>query len=75
MIDIVERSKHQFELFLHFVNKQYDPMLQPEIKRYVMNIDKDSQEFLVQLQREVEANSQFYSKVCNWMQEKESKGE
>ena len=47
MIDIVEKSKNEIELVLHFVNKDYSPLKSPEIKRFVMNLDYNTQEFLV----------------------------
>ena len=65
MIDIVEKGKKEIEIIMHFVNKHYNPLLSPDIKRYRMNIDGDSQEFLVQLEREIQANSQFINKVSN----------
>ncbi len=63
MIDIVERSKKEIEVIMHFVNKKYDPMLMPEIKRYRMNLDEATQEFLILFESEVEQKSQFYSMV------------
>ena len=63
MIDIVERSKKEIEVIMHFVNKRYDPMLSPEIKRYRMNLDEHTQEFLLLFESEVELKSQFYSMV------------
>ena len=40
MIDILERGKREIELVLHFVNKQFNPMLSPQIKRYRMQLDE-----------------------------------
>ena len=63
MIDIVERSKKEIEVIMHFVNKQYDPLQSPEIKRYRMNLDEQTQQFLILFESEIEKNSQFYSMV------------
>ncbi|CDW76654.1 UNKNOWN [Stylonychia lemnae] len=67
MIDVLERGKKEIEIIMHFVNKQYNPMMSPDIKRYRMNIDADTQQFLVSFQREVEKNSKFYLKVAQDM--------
>lgn len=48
---------------MHFVNKDFNPMMSPQIKRYRMNIDTETQEFLVKFQKEVEKNSKYYQKV------------
>lgn len=42
MIDVVERGKKEIEIIMHFVNKQYNPMIKPDIKRYRMNLDEDT---------------------------------
>ena len=42
MIDIVERSKKEIEVIMHFVNKDLNPLLSPEIKRYRMNLDENT---------------------------------
>jgi hypothetical protein len=65
MIDIVERGKKEIEVIMHFVNKQYNPMMSPVIKRYMMNIDTETQDFLMNLEREIQINSQFYTKVSS----------
>jgi hypothetical protein len=39
MIDIVERSKKEIELVMHFVNKFYNPTMSPVIKRFRMTLD------------------------------------
>ena len=52
MIDIVERGKNEIELIMHFINKNYSPLQSPEIKRYRMNVDEHTQEFLVLLEQE-----------------------
>ncbi len=53
MIDIVERSKKEIEVIMHFVNKDCNPLLSPEIKRYRMNLDELTQEFLIIFESEV----------------------
>ncbi len=63
MIDILERGKKEIEVIMHFVNKQYNPIMSPEIKRYRMNLDEQTQEFLINLEKEIQINSQFYNKV------------
>jgi hypothetical protein len=40
MIDIFEISKTEIELIMHFVNKELNPLQNPEIKRYRMHIDE-----------------------------------
>lgn len=68
MIDIVERGKKEIEIIMHFVNKQYNPMMSPEIKRFRMNLDEISQEFLIRFEKEVEERSKFYAKVNSFNQ-------
>ena len=63
MIDILERGKREIELVLHFVNKQFNPMLSPQIKRYRMQLDEATQQFLIQFEKEVTNKSKFYSNV------------
>ena len=46
MIDILERGKKEIEIILHFVNKNLNPMEMPVIKRYRMNVDETTFEFL-----------------------------
>jgi hypothetical protein len=53
MIDILERGKKEIEVIMHFVNKQYNPIMSPEIKRYRMNLDEQTQEFLINLEKEI----------------------
>jgi len=36
MIDVLERGKKEIEVVMHFVNKQCNPMMSPEIKKYRM---------------------------------------
>ena len=60
MIDIVEKGKKEIELYLHFINKEYSPFQSPEIKRYIMNLDESTQEFLILLEHEVMRISTYY---------------
>ena len=60
MIDIVERGKNELELIMHFINKNYSPLQSPEIKRFRMNVDEHTQEFLMRLEEETQKNSKFY---------------
>jgi hypothetical protein len=53
MIDIVEKGKKEIELILHFVNKNLNPLESPNIKRYRMNLDEDTQLFLINLEKEI----------------------
>jgi len=53
MIDILERSKKEIELILHFVNKNLNPCEKPVIKRYRMDVDEATQEFLLSLEQEI----------------------
>lgn len=69
MIDIVEKGKKEIEIVMHFVNKQYNPMMSPVIKKYRMNLDENAQLFLVNLQREIEINNQFFKKVNDFKAE------
>ncbi len=39
-IDIIEKGKREIEIIMHFVNKQYNPMMSPSIKRYRMALDQ-----------------------------------
>ncbi len=59
-VDIVERTKKDFELILHFVNEKYDKMGMPVIKRYLMNIDEKSEKFLHRLEFAMTRVSKFY---------------
>ena len=65
MIDVVEKGKKEIEVIMHFVNKEFNPMMSPEIKRYRMNLDEQTQEFLVNLEKDIEVCSRFYNKVHN----------
>ena len=49
---------------MHFVNKDLNPLLRPDIKKYRMDLDSNTQEFLVLLEKEVAARSDFYAKVA-----------
>lgn len=42
MIDIVEKGKKEIELIMHFVNKHYNPLESPVIKRYRMSLDRNT---------------------------------
>jgi hypothetical protein len=42
MIDIFEHGKKEIEVLMHFVNKNYNPMEAPKIKRYRMSIDSNT---------------------------------
>ena len=69
MIDIVEKGKKEIEIIMHFVNKQYNPMMSPVIKKYRMNLDESSQQFLINLQREIDINNSFFRKVNDFKAE------
>ena len=60
MIDIIEKGKTELELILHFINKDYSPLQSPIIKRFIMSVDAQTQEFLILLEQEVAKNSQYY---------------
>ena len=60
MIDIVERGKKEIEIILHFVNAKLNPYEKPVIKRYRMNVDAETQEFLQTLEEEVHKNSKYF---------------
>lgn len=60
MIDIVERGKKEIELILHFINKEYSPWKSPQIKKYIMPVDENTQEFLVMLEQEVMKSAEYY---------------
>ena len=65
MIDIVERGKKEIEVVMHFVNKQYNPTMSPTIKRFRMILDQSTQDFLINLQREISSCSYLVNKVAN----------
>ena len=65
MIDIVERGKKEIEVVMHFVNKQYNPTMSPTIKRFRMVLDQNTQDFLINLQREISSCSHLVNKVAN----------
>jgi len=53
------------ELVLHFVNKHYNPLESPQIKRYQMRVDDQSKLFLQILEVELSCSSKFYEAVKN----------
>lgn len=64
MIDIIEKGKNSIEVLMHFVNKALNPTLRPEIKKYKMELDIQTQEFLQYLDKEVAERSIYYAKVA-----------
>lgn len=65
MLDIVEKGKKEIELILHFVNKQQNPTMSPDIKRFRMVLDAVTQQFLVALSFEIAHHSHLVDKVHN----------
>lgn len=45
---------------MHFVNKNRNPFESPEIKKYRMNVDGDTQLFLVTLEESIQRESEYY---------------
>ena len=60
MIDVIEKGKKEIEIVMHFVNKNRNPMESPEIKRYWMNLDGETQVFLVTLEEQIRRESSYY---------------
>lgn len=52
----------EMQLILHFVNKSFDPMGHPDIKRYViLRADEPAtKQFLALLQKEAKERSKYY---------------
>ena len=60
MIDVVELSKYELKVILHFVNKTRDPTKPPKIKMLHMEQGPKCQQFIVDLERRVKHCSKYY---------------
>lgn len=61
-VDIFARSQTEIEVVLQFVNKERNPGQLPEIKRYKLGLDRLTQEFLKDLEKQAESFSPFLKK-------------
>ena len=46
MVDILVTSNDEFELVLHFVNRERNPAIAPSIKRFFLKNELSAKEFL-----------------------------